>query len=40
MVEEQEECPRGQSGQEKYIRQGGKEGRLFLTPCSGVWIVL
>ena len=27
MVEEQEECPCGQSGQEKYTRQGEKDGR-------------
>ena len=26
MVEEQEECPRGQSGQKKYARQGEKDG--------------
>lgn len=32
MVEEQEECPRGQSGQEKYTRQGGKDGRGPIIP--------
>ena len=26
MVEEQEECPRGRSGQKKYARQGEKDG--------------
>lgn len=36
MVEEQEECPHDQSGQEKYTRQGEKDGRGQVIPDTMV----